>query len=161
MAEALVQEVHINGLLQQVVELKGSDLHLTTGIPPAARVDGVIRPLEGFEPLKSQEIRRMIYGILTQKLRERFESELELDVSHSVSGLGRFRVNVFSQRESLGAVLRVIPTDIIPLDRLGVPAAVSGFAELPPGLGLVTGTTGSGKATTLASLVDMINASRP
>jgi twitching motility protein PilT len=160
METALAEEVHINGLLQQVVESGGSDLHLTAGMAPCARIDGMITPLDGFDPLMGPELRRMIYGILPQKLRERFESELELDVSHSVSGLGRFRVNVFLQRGSIGAVLRVIPTDTIPLERLGLPASIAGFAEQPRGLVLVTGTTGSGKSTTLASLIDVINASR-
>ena len=103
----------------------------------------------------------MVYAVLTQKQREKFEAELELDTSHSIPGVGRFRVNVFLQRDSMGAVMRVIPYEIVPLETLGLPAAVAQLAELPRGLVLVTGPTGSGKSTTLASLVDIINRTRP
>jgi len=103
----------------------------------------------------------MVYAILTQKQRERFENDLELDTSHSVSGVGRFRVNVFLQRDSVGSVMRVIPFDVVPFDRLGLPESVLQFAGLPRGLVLVTGPTGSGKSTTLASLIDVINSQKP
>jgi twitching motility protein PilT len=103
----------------------------------------------------------MVYAILTQKQREKFEAEHELDTSHSIPGQGRFRVNVFLQRDSVGAVLRTIPYEIVPLEKLGLPPAVSQFAQLPRGLVLVTGPTGSGKSTTLASLVDIINSTKP
>ncbi|MDP9073980.1 MAG: type IV pilus twitching motility protein PilT [Actinomycetota bacterium] len=149
--------MHVNTLLTEVVRLRGSDLHLTVGLPPCLRVDGAIMPLEGYEPLNGSELRRMVFGILTQRQRERFEADLELDTSHSVPGLGRFRVNVFLQRDSVGAVMRVIPATVVPFDSLGLPATVANFAELPRGLVLVTGPTGSGKSTTLASLVDIIN----
>jgi twitching motility protein PilT len=152
-----IEELHVNTLLAEVVKLRGSDLHLAVGLPPCLRVDGEVMPLEGYEPLNGSEIRRMIFGILTQRQRERFESDLELDTSHSVPGMGRFRVNVFLQRDSLGAVMRVIPDTIVPLEMLGLPGPVAQFAELPRGLVLVTGPTGSGKSTTLASLVDIIN----
>jgi twitching motility protein PilT len=99
----------------------------------------------------------MIYAILTQKQRERFENELELDCSYTLPGKSRFRMNVFLQRDSVGAVLRAIPYEIVNFDQLGLPASVKQFAELPRGLVLVTGPTGSGKSTTLASLVDIIN----
>jgi twitching motility protein PilT len=102
----------------------------------------------------------MIYAILTQKQRERFENDLELDTSHSIPGIGRFRVNVFQQRDSVGAVMRIIPFEIVPLEQLGLPASVNQFAALPRGLVLVTGPTGSGKSTTLASLVDIINTTK-
>src|SRR5438046_7833963 len=111
--------------------------------------------------MNGSEIRRMLYGILTQKQREKFENELELDTSHSVPGVGRFRVNVFLQRDSMGAVMRVIPFEVVPFENLGVPPSIIEFSKLPRGLVLVTGPTGSGKSTTLASLVDVINASRP
>jgi twitching motility protein PilT len=110
--------------------------------------------------MTGSEIRRMIYGVLTQKQRERLEGELELDMSHAVPEHGRFRVNVLLQRDSMGAVCRAIPADVIPLESLGLPAAVGQFAELPRGLILVTGPTGSGKSTTLASLIDIINTTR-
>jgi twitching motility protein PilT len=111
--------------------------------------------------LNGSEIRRMVYAILTQKQREKFEAELELDTSHSIPGAGRFRVNVFLQRDAVGAVLRTIPYEIVPLDQLGLPPSVAQLAEMPRGLVLVTGPTGSGKSTTLASLVDIINTTKP
>ncbi|MDQ1370256.1 MAG: twitching motility protein PilT, partial [Acidimicrobiaceae bacterium] len=155
--EPAVEELHVNTLLAQVVELRGSDLHLAVGLPPSARVDGSLLPLEGYRPLNGSEIRRMVFAILTQRQRERFEADLELDTSHSIPGLGRFRVNVFLQRDSVGAVMRVIPNQVVPFESLGLPGSIAQFAELPRGLVLVTGPTGSGKSTTLASMVDIIN----
>ena len=154
-------ELHVNDLLERVVDLGGSDLHLTAGLPPAVRVHGDIMLMKDFPVLTASEIRRMVYAILTQKQRERFENDLELDTSHSVPNLGRFRVNVFLQRDSLGTVMRVIPYDVVPFDKLGLPQSVLQFAHLPRGLVLVTGPTGSGKSTTLASMVDVVNATKP
>jgi twitching motility protein PilT len=159
--ESKAGDLHVNDLLERVVDLGGSDLHLTSGIHPTVRVHGELKPLTEFPEMNGSEIRRMIYAVLTQKQRERFESELELDTSHAIPNLGRFRVNVFLQRDSMGAVMRVIPFDIVPLEQLGLPPAVAGLAELPRGLVLVTGPTGSGKSTTLASLVDIINSEKP
>jgi twitching motility protein PilT len=158
--EPIMEELHVNTLLTQVVGLGGSDLHLTVGLPPCVRVDGSLRPLEGFGALNGSEIRRMVFAILTQRQRERFEGDLELDTSHSVPGLGRFRVNVFLQRDSVGSVMRVIPNEVVPFDSLGLPNTIVQFSDLPRGLVLVTGPTGSGKSTTLASLVDIVNASK-
>jgi twitching motility protein PilT len=159
--ESKAGDLHVNDLLERVVDLGGSDLHLTSGIHPAVRVHGELKPLTEFPEMNGSEIRRMIYAILTQKQRERFESELELDTSHAIPGVGRFRVNVFLQRDSMGAVMRVIPFEIVPLEQLGLPPAVAGLSQLPRGLVLVTGPTGSGKSTTLASLVDIINTQKP
>ncbi|MEX2660145.1 MAG: PilT/PilU family type 4a pilus ATPase, partial [Acidimicrobiales bacterium] len=153
----IVEELHVNELLQRVLDLDASDLHLSVGSEPAVRVHGELKRLTEFPVLNGSEIRRMMYAILTQKQREKFEAELELDTSHSIPGVGRFRVNVFLQRDSVGAVMRMIPYEIVPLETLGLPAAVAQLAELPRGLILVTGPTGSGKSTTLASLVDIIN----
>jgi twitching motility protein PilT len=153
-------ELHINDLVSSMENVGASDLHISAGLPPSLRVDGVLRPMEGLEPLTPSETRRMVYGILTQRQREKFEGDLELDTSHSVPGVGRFRVNVFVQRDSVGAVLRMIPSQVLPFDRLGMPAVVGSFANLSRGLVLVTGVTGSGKSTTLASLVDIINSTR-
>jgi twitching motility protein PilT len=150
-------ELHLNDLLLRTLEVGGSDLHLTVGVCPTARVNGELVRLTEYPEMNGSEVRRMIYGILTQKQRERFETELELDMSHAVPGKGRFRVNVFFQRDSMGTVCRAIPVDVKPLDELGLPASVGRFAELPRGLVLVTGPTGSGKSTTLASLIDIIN----
>jgi twitching motility protein PilT len=158
--EDMEGELHVNDLLQRVVDLGGSDLHLTVGVHPSVRVQGDIKPLTEFPVMNGSEIRRMIYAVLTQKQRERFENELELDTSHSIPGIGRFRVNVFQQRDSVGAVMRIIPFEIVPLEQLGMPESVKQFAELPRGLVLVTGPTGSGKSTTLASMVDIINSTK-
>ncbi len=153
--------VHVNELLTRVVELGGSDLHITAGIHPSVRINGEIKALTEYPVLTGSEIRRMVYAILTQKQREKFEDELELDTSHSIPGVGRFRVNVFVQRNAVGAVMRVIPYEIKPLDDLGLPPILHQLARLPRGLVLVTGPTGSGKSTTLASMVDVINSERP
>ena len=155
------EELHVNDLLGRVLDLGGSDLHLTVGVHPAVRVNGELKRLTEFPELNGSEIRRMVYAILTQKQREKFEAEHELDTSHSIPGRGRFRVNVFLQRDSVGAVMRSIPYEIVPLETLGLPPAVAQFAQLPRGLVLVTGPTGSGKSTTLASLVDIINTTKP
>ena len=152
--------VDLDEVLVKLVEAGGSDLHLTAGSPPALRVRGELVRLEEYGPLSPIELQQMIYGILTQRQREAFENELELDLSYTVPGRSRFRVNVFRQRDSLGAVLRVIPFEIKALEDLGVPASVAAFARLPRGFVLVTGPTGSGKSTTLASIIDLINRDR-
>ncbi|MHB1855713.1 MAG: type IV pilus twitching motility protein PilT [Acidimicrobiales bacterium] len=154
------ENLHINQLLSKAVAVGASDVHLAVGIPPRFRVSGDMMTVDGVAPLRPQEIRRMVYSILTQLQRERFEAELELDASHSVPGFGRFRLNVFLQRDSLGAVFRVIPWEVKPLEELGLPAAVGSLAQLQRGLVLVTGPTGSGKSTTLASLIDIVNTQR-
>ncbi len=152
-----VEGLHVNDLLKKVLEQDGSDLHLTAGSPPVIRVHGELRPVEGIDALSGSQIREMIYAVLTQKQREKFENELELDCSYSLPGQSRFRVNVFLQRDNVGAVMRTIPYEIVPFDNLGVPDQVRSFADLPRGLVLVTGPTGSGKSTTLASLIDIVN----
>jgi twitching motility protein PilT len=151
----------INDLLVYAVEHGSSDLHLTNRLPPSIRVDGSIRPIPNQPPLDNEVIREMIYGIITQGLRERFEANKELDTSHAILGVGRFRVNVFQQRGSIGAVLRTIPHDIPPFESLGLPDSVKRVTELRRGLVLVTGPTGSGKSTTLASIINIINQTRP
>ncbi len=153
--------LRLDTLLPLVVEMGGSDLHLTAGAPPTVRLHGALQPLPGFPVLTSADVRVMVESILAPKQRERFEREQELDLSYSLPGTARFRVNVFVQRTSMGAVLRVIPVEVMPLEKLGLPPAVAGLAALPRGLVLVTGPTGSGKSTTLASLLDRINPTRP
>jgi twitching motility protein PilT len=149
--------VDLDEVLVRLVEQGGSDLHLTAGSPPAVRIRGELVRLEEYGVLTAVELQKMIYGILTQRQREAFETELELDMSYTVPGRSRFRVNVFRQRDALGAVMRVIPFEIKALEDLGVPPTVADFAKLPRGFVLVTGPTGSGKSTTLASLIDLIN----
>lgn len=153
-------DLDIADALRTMLRTGASDLHLTTGAPPMVRLDGQLAALPGFEVLKPDSLQRSIYSMLTQKQREKFEENLELDFSHALVGEARFRVNVYRQRDSVGAAFRIIPYEIKPLEALGIPAAVSGFAHLPRGLVLVTGPTGSGKSTTLASLVDLANRSR-
>jgi twitching motility protein PilT len=157
----LPDKADLDALLTYAVANGASDLHISHMLPPTLRVDGALRPIEDMAPLDSEQIREMVYQVLTQSLRERFEAEKELDTSHVVFGVGRFRMNVFQQRGSVGAVFRVIPHEIPPFSSLGLPEVVASLAELRRGLVLVTGPTGSGKSTTLASLVDIINRTKP
>lgn len=150
----------LDQVLIEMVKSGASDLHLTTGAPPMIRLAGALQPLPGFEMLMGESLRRTLYAVLTQKNRETFESELELDLSYSVRGHARFRVNLYQQRESIGAAFRVIPYEIKPLEQLGVPPVVANFAGLPRGMVLVTGPTGSGKSTTLAAIIDLANRTR-
>jgi twitching motility protein PilT len=158
--EQLDDELHINDLLDLVIQWGGSDLHLASGSPPVIRVNGDLRPVTELPIFNGSQIRQMVFSILTQKQREKFENELELDTSYALPGRGRFRVNVFVQRDSVGCVMRAIPYDIVDFERLGIAPAVQGWAHLPRGLVLVTGPTGSGKSTTLASLIDIVNRER-
>jgi twitching motility protein PilT len=153
-------DIVIDEVLTRMVELGASDVHLTTGATPMVRMSGALKPLEGFGTMSPDPLRRTLYSILTQKQRETFESNLELDFSYAVRGLARFRVNIYQQRESIGAAFRVIPYEIKPLEDLGVPAVVGNFSGLPRGLVLVTGPTGSGKSTTLAAIIDLANRTR-
>ena len=149
--------LHIDDLLNRLADLGGSDLHLTSGTEPVARIHGELKRLTEYPRLDNAQIRRLLSGILTPRHRERFEHDQELDLSYGVPHLGRFRVNVFFQRGSVGAVMRAVPTEIRSLEELGHPPVVASLSEYPRGLVLVTGPTGSGKSTTLASLIDIIN----
>lgn len=153
--------LHIDDLLRYAVSVGASDLHLTTQMPGCIRLHGAIRPIEGCPVLDNDTIRDMIFGILPASQRERFEEEKELDTSHSIPNVGRFRVNVFMQRGTVAAALRSIPHEIPIFDSLGIPESIRAFSEMRRGLVLVTGPTGSGKSTTLASLVDIINRTKP
>ncbi|MDO9377444.1 MAG: type IV pilus twitching motility protein PilT [Nocardioidaceae bacterium] len=150
----------IQRLLQMTVERGGSDLHLTAGIAPCIRVHGSLRPIEDVAKLTPSDTQAMMQSILPPESWARFDRDQELDTSYSLEGLSRFRVNVFVQRGAVGAVLRTIPHRIRPLTELGLPDDVERFAHLPRGLVLVTGPTGSGKSTTLASLLDVANQTR-
>ncbi|MDQ4028843.1 MAG: type IV pilus twitching motility protein PilT, partial [Actinomycetota bacterium] len=143
-----------------MIEGAASDLHLTSGLPPMMRVHGELRPMRGYRRLEAKDLQELIYSILNQKQRETFEDNLELDVSYALPGRARFRMNVFRQRDALGSVMRLIPFEIKSVDDLGLPPAVKEFAKLRRGLVLVTGITGSGKSTTLAGLIDIINSTR-
>jgi twitching motility protein PilT len=158
--DAFEDELHINDLLDLVIQWGGSDLHLASGSPPVIRVHGELRPVSELPIFNGSQIRQMIFSILTQKQREKFENELELDTSYALPGRGRFRVNVFLQRDSVGCVMRAIPYEIVEFERLGIAPAVQAWSHMPRGLVLVTGPTGSGKSTTLASLIDIVNRER-
>lgn len=147
-------------LLVEVQDSGASDLHLSSGARPTIRINGSLVPLEDHPLLTPPVIQRMIYAILTQKQRETFEEGLELDFAYALPGRARFRVNIYRQRDSVGAAFRIIPYEIKTLEELGVPPGVANFAMLPRGFVLVTGPTGSGKSTTLAALVDLANRSR-
>ena len=150
----------LSNLLMHVLENRSSDLHLTVGAHPTVRQNGHLAPLEDFPKLTPQVIQKTMYAIMSQKQREKFEEELELDFAYSVPGKARFRVNLYKQRDAVGAAFRLIPYEIKKLEDLGVPPAVANFAMLPRGFVLVTGPTGSGKSTTLASVVDLANRNR-
>jgi twitching motility protein PilT len=151
----------VDALLERVVEMRASDLHLTSGAHPAVRVHGHIELLEDFPQLDPDTVRQLVYRITTTEQQKHLELNRQLDFAHGVRGLARFRVNAYYQRESMAAAFRLIPTDIKSVEELGLPAALHDLTTKPRGLVLVTGPTGSGKSTTLASMIDEINASRP
>ena len=153
-------QIPIPELLGALLEKGGSDLHLTAGSPPMVRVHGELEVAGEYAPLTPRALQGMVYAILPQKLRERFEQELELDMSYSLPGRSRFRVNVFQQRDAVGAVFRVIPFEIKDVDDLGLPSVVMDLARFQRGFVVVTGPTGSGKSTTLAAMVDIVNRER-
>ncbi len=153
--------LHVDDLLRFAVRIGASDLHLTASMPPTLRLHGALRPMEEVGAIDNETLRDLVYGILTQSQREQFEAEHELDTSHEIAGVGRFRVNVCLQRGTVAVALRPIPSEVPELTTLGLPDAVATFAHLRRGLVLVTGPTGSGKSTTLAALVDVINRTRP
>ncbi|MEA2435305.1 MAG: twitching motility protein PilT [Actinomycetota bacterium] len=159
-AEDVEKEPNLAEFLEAVIDGSGSDLHLTSGLPPMIRVHGELAPIAGYRKLFPQDLQAMLYSMLTQKQREIFEEKLELDISYSLPGKARFRVNVFQQRDAMGSVMRLIPFEIKDLDALGLPVAVKEFARMRRGMVLVTGVTGSGKSTTLAGLIDIVNSSR-
>ena len=155
----------INDLLKTLVDRKGSDLHLTAGLRPAIRRNGEITPLEEFGPVTPEQARQMVYDILAEDQKRRFEQDpdfrFELDFAYGIPGVGRFRFNVHRQRGTVGAVVRSLATSIPNLDKLGLPESVVKFTSARKGLALVTGPTGSGKSTTLAAIIDKINETRP
>jgi len=156
----LAVKLDINELLEEVLVRGASDLHLTVGAPPVMRINGVLQRLEEYSRLTSSDTRDMIYGILTARQREQLESNLEYDLSYSVPGSARFRVNAYFQRNSLGAAFRIIPYRIKTVEELGLPPVLTEFAMLPRGFILVTGPTGQGKSTSLAAVINIINENR-
>jgi twitching motility protein PilT len=150
----------IDDLLEQMVARGASDLHVTVGSEPVIRLNGRLSRLEEFPRLTPDDTQRLLYRILSTEQQKHLEINRQIDVSHSIPGLARFRVNVYFQRESLGAAFRMIPAELKTLEDLGLPAQLHELATKPRGLVLVTGPTGSGKSTTLAAVIDEINRTR-
>jgi twitching motility protein PilT len=146
-------------VLLDVLKLNASDLHLTAGSPPMVREKGRLRALD-YPVLSPQQTREIIYSILTNDQRKKLENEWQIDFAYSIPGKGRFRVNAYFQRASLGAAFRLIPNEMPALDELGLPPVLREFVKKPRGFVLVTGPTGSGKTTTLAAMLDVINKER-
>src|SRR3990170_834067 len=153
-------QIPVPELLEVMLERGASDLHLTVGAPPTVRLHGDLIRLEEYAKMTPRGVQGMIYAILPQKMRERLEQELELDMSYSLPGRARFRVNVYYQRDSLGAAFRLIPFEIKSVESLELPSVVADLARYPRGFVVVTGPTGSGKSTTLAGMVDIVNKER-
>jgi twitching motility protein PilT len=151
--------INLRELLNEMIEKKASDLHITAGLPPQLRVDGEITSTN-YSPLTPENTLQITYSVLNEEQQKRFEAEHELDFSFGVKGLSRFRANVFLQRGVTSLAIRQIPYEILPIRELGLPKIVDNLAEKQQGLILVTGPTGSGKSTTLASVIDKINAER-
>src|SRR5213082_365604 len=149
----------LSDLLKKMLEMSGSDLHITTNSPPQIRVHGHLHPLD-MPPLTPTETKQLSYSVLTDAQKHRFEETLELDFSFGLKGLARFRGNCFNQRGATGAVFRVIPFEIKSFQQLALPQIVAKLCDRPRGLILVTGPTGSGKSTTLAAMLDKINSER-
>ena len=152
--------INLRELLEQMVKVNASDLHLTVGSPPVIRVDGKLQRMD-FDTLIGDEIKKLAYSMLNEKQKMKFEQNWELDFSFGIEGMSRFRCNIFMQRGNVAVALRQIPYKIMTFEELMLPKVISEFAKLPRGLVLVTGPTGSGKSTTLAAVIDKINKERP
>ncbi len=147
-------------ILLETLARRASDLHITVGEPPMVRVRGRLTAMEGYPKLTGADTREVIYSILSNDQRQRLETDWQLDFAYAIPGHARFRVNAYFQRGSLGAAFRLIPAEIISIDDLGLPTIAHEFCKKPRGLVLVTGPTGSGKSTSLAAMIDEINATR-
>jgi twitching motility protein PilT len=152
--------ISIDDLLEQMVTVGASDLHVSVDSPPVLRVRGHIERVDGFESLTADDTRTLLYRILSSEQQKHFELQRQLDFAYAIPGLARFRVNVYYQREAVSAAFRLIPQEIKTLEELGLPETLHTLAEKPRGLVLVTGPTGSGKSTTLAAIIDEINRNR-
>ena len=152
--------VDFSEILLEVVRRKASDLHITAGAPPMLRVRGSLVPVEGQQRLTATDTREIVYAILNSSQRQRLETDWQIDFAYSIPGHARFRVNAYFQRGTIGAAFRLIPAETVPIEKLGLPPTVREFATKPRGIVLVTGPTGSGKSTTLASIINEINETR-
>lgn len=154
------QNLRIEILLEEIVRKNASDLHLQVGLPPMMRLDGVLAPFPGYNPLNAEEVEHLVFAILDDDQQKILIKDKEFDFSFAFGDLGRFRVNAFHERGNLAASLRLIPNQIKTIAELGMPPVIQSFADFPRGLVLVTGPTGSGKSTTLAALIDKINSEK-
>ena len=154
------QNLRIEILLEEIVRKNASDLHLQVGLPPMMRLDGVLAPFPGYNPLNAEEVEHLVFAILDDDQQKILIKDKEIDFSFAFGDLGRFRVNAFHERGNLAASLRLIPNQIKTIAELGMPPVIQSFADFPRGLVLVTGPTGSGKSTTLAALIDKINSEK-
>ena len=157
----MLQQTQIDTLVSKLVEMEGSDLHLKVGAPPAIRVHGLLAHLDGYEVLRPVDTENIIRDIMSEKLLKEFEESGEADFSYAVRGIGRFRVNAFRQRGSVSIVMRFIPFGVPRFEDLNLPEAIATLSREERGIILVTGTTGSGKSTTLASMINMVNRTAP
>ncbi len=153
-------QVRIETLLEEVIKSKASDLHIQVGLQPMLRVDGSLKPVSGSEPLTEESVEALVFSILDEDQKAILIKDKEFDFSFAFGDLGRFRVNAFHERGNIACALRLIPNEIMNIEQLGLPPVINKFAEYPRGLVLVTGPTGSGKSTTLASIVNKINTER-
>jgi len=153
-------DIDFAALLLEVLDRRASDLHLTAGSAPMMRIRGRLIAVEGYPTLTPSDTREIVYSILSGSQRQKFENNWQIDFAYQIPGQARFRVNAYFQRTAVGAAFRLIPFEVVPLEALGLPPVVAEFANKPRGLVLVTGPTGSGKSTTLASLIDVINSTR-
>ena len=154
------QNLRIEILLEEIVRKNASDLHLQVGLPPMMRLDGVLAPFPGYNPLNAEEVEHLVFAILDDDQQKILIKDKEFDFSFAFGDLGRFRVNAFHERGNLAASLRLIPNQIKTITELGMPPVIQSFADFPRGLVLVTGPTGSGKSTTLAALIHKINSEK-
>jgi twitching motility protein PilT len=153
-------QLRIEALLEEVIKHKASDLHLQVSLMPMLRVDGALKPVSGADVLSEETVESLIFSILDEDQKQILLKDKEFDFSFAFGDLGRFRVNAFHERGNLAAALRLIPNEILSIEQLGLPQIVNKFADYPRGLVLITGPTGSGKSTTLASLINKINHDR-
>jgi len=153
----MTTELKIENLLEEVIRQDASDLHITVDAPPTLRVDGSLKPVDGYEPLKEADVEKLVFSVVDDAQKEILLKDKEVDFSFAFGDIARFRANAFHQKGNIGLSLRLIPVKIRSIEELGLPEIVNKFTEIPRGLVLVTGPTGSGKSTTLAAMVDKIN----